>query len=36
MAAAHGAEVWTQWIDGKKRRREQTSGFARYVVPDEP
>jgi thiamine biosynthesis lipoprotein len=36
MAAAHGAEAWTQWIDGKKRRREQTAGFARYVVPDEP
>lgn len=36
MIAANGADAWTQWIDGKKRRRAETPGFARFVAPDEP
>jgi len=36
MAAANGVEAWTQWVEGGRRRRAQTDGFARYVAPDEP
>lgn len=35
MARDHGVEVWTQWIEGKKRRRAETPGFARYVLPED-
>jgi thiamine biosynthesis lipoprotein len=36
MATANGAEAWTQWIDGKRRHRAETPGFARHQAPDEP
>jgi thiamine biosynthesis lipoprotein len=36
MAAANQAEVWMQWIEGKRRRRAETPGFSRHVVPPEP
>jgi thiamine biosynthesis lipoprotein len=36
MAIENGVEAWTQWVDGRKRRRDQTPGFARYIAPDEP
>jgi len=36
MATANGAEAWTQWIDGKRRRRAETPGFFRHLAPDEP
>lgn len=36
MALANGAEVWMQWIDGTKRRRAETPGFARHLAPEEP
>jgi thiamine biosynthesis lipoprotein len=36
MAAANRVEAWTQWVEGGRRRRAQTEGFARYLAPDEP
>jgi len=36
MAAANGVQAWTQWVEGKRRRRAQTDGFDRYLAPDEP
>jgi thiamine biosynthesis lipoprotein len=36
MATANGAEAWTQWIDGKRRRRAETPGFSRHLAPEEP
>ncbi|MBV8880476.1 MAG: FAD:protein FMN transferase [Planctomycetaceae bacterium] len=35
MAVDNGAEAWTQWIENKRRKRAQTPGFSRYVVPAE-
>ncbi|HLY08175.1 MAG TPA: FAD:protein FMN transferase [Planctomycetota bacterium] len=36
MITANGAEAWTQWIEGKRRRRAETPGFSRYLAPDGP
>jgi thiamine biosynthesis lipoprotein len=36
MAAAQkGVEAWTQWIENGRRKRAETPGFARYIVPAE-
>jgi len=36
MAAANGVEAWTQWVEGGRRHRAETRGFARFLAPDEP
>jgi thiamine biosynthesis lipoprotein len=36
MAAANGAQAWTQWVEGGRRRRAQTEGYAKLLAPDEP
>ena len=34
-ASQNGVEAWTQWIEDGRRKRAETPGFARYVVPAE-
>jgi thiamine biosynthesis lipoprotein len=36
MATQNGAEAWTQWVDGKRRRHAETPGFSRHLAPEEP
>ena len=34
MAVDNGVEAWTQWVDGKRRRRAFTKRFPEYYAPD--